>query len=388
MIDTVVLVLEQTMFNITDPKKFGFQTITDLYRRAGYDRICLNPTLADYKKGQYLPCLTLSRRIVFNRPQLTLRVQFSVPKALYKNNFDEVEDEDIDRVVNWLHTTLRSWAGVFVLPHFIELAEVSAIHYSKNLIFENGLRCQYVLDKFTKANITKRLGFNQCDYQNGGSCIKYRTNSFELAFYDKIKDLEQARNSPKKSEDKDEAVIQLNLLDGLLEARKEAMLEVLRMEVRLNRRNVIRKKLTDAGIVTDDLTFKNLFRKEWSKAVLLNQLEGIQNKFPTFLEDTSNSTEDYLLQFQINNPQATISDTLVMFGIKELAKTKGIREIREMFRLKNNDQWYRFYNKIKKWVSTCKLPPLFPIIRQQLESFESVRLINYPPLMLNSDKLK
>ena len=294
MIDTVVLVLEQTMFSIIDPKKFGFQTITDLYKRAGYDKICLNPTIADYKKGRYLPCLTLSRRIIFNRPQLALRVQFSVPKSLYKNNFDEVEDEDIGRVVNWLQNALRDWAGLLVLPYCIEQAEVSGIHYSKNLIFENGLRCQYILQKIEKANITKRLGFNQCDYQNGGSCIKYRTNSFEFAFYDKIKDLEQARNSPKKSEDKDEAVIQLNLLDDLLEARKEAMLEVLRMEVRLNRRNVIRKKLMNAGIVADDLTFKNLFRKEWSKAVLLNQLDEIQDKFPTFLEDTSNSTEDYL----------------------------------------------------------------------------------------------
>lgn len=384
----MVLVFEQDILEIKDPKKFGFQTMTDLYRRAGYDKICQNSTSIDYKERRYMPCLTLSRRIVFGKPQLALRVQFSVPKALYKNNFDEVEDSDFPKVVDWLHNILSEKMGVFVLPHYIEQAKVSVIHYGKNLVFENSLRCQYILQKIEKANMTKRLGFNKCNYDNGGCCIKYRTNSFELVFYDKIKDLEQARNSPKKSEEKGDTVIQLNLLSSLLEVKREVNLEVLRMEVRLNRRNIIKKKLLEAGTVTDDLTFKNLFKKEWSKAVLINQLDGIQKQYPIFLEDISDTSEDFLLQFQIDNPKATISEIMTMYGMKELFKTKGPREIREMFRLKNDDQWYRFYKKINMWVTKGKLLPMFPAIRQQLEVFESVKLIDYPNLISNDDRFK
>lgn len=388
MIDTVILVIEQDMFAITDPNKFGFRSTSDLFQKAGHDRIVKNPTIAEYKTYGYLPCLTLQRRMVFGKSQLGLRIQFSVPKALYGNNFDEVIDSDIDKLVTWLHDRLHDWAGVYLMPHFIHQAEVSGIHYSKNLVFENSYRCQYILQQISKADITQRLGFNKCDYQNEGICLKYRTNSFEFALYDKVKDLEQARISPKKSEEKLEAVVQLSLLNSLIKKAKESTFEVLRLEVRLNRREVIKKKIAEAGKEIKSLEFGALFKCELSQAVVLNQFDKIIANYPQVVDTKFKSKEEVLLQLQVSNPQAPIIDILAMYATNELLKTYSMREIRSMIRTKSNDQWYRYKNKVNQWSANQKLPHLFPTIRQMLIDYHPLHFTDYSTLMLNDVKLE
>lgn len=383
----MVLVFEQSMFTIPEPTKFGFKSIGDLYQKAGHDRIVKNPTISDYKKYGYLPCLTLNRRVIFGKSQIGLRVQFSIPKALFGNNFDEVTDNDLDRVVDWLETKINGWGGVLLLPHFIKKAEVSAVHYSKNLVFQDGHRCQYILQLLGRAEVSQRLRFNRCDYRNEGECVKYHTNNYELAFYDKIKDLEQAKISSKRSEEKQEAVVQLNLLDDLTEARDKKGLEVLRIELRLNRRGVIRKKLTEAGVEVDRLTLDKLFNGQWSKAVLLHQFDQITQNYPKLMENEHDSNEIYLLNFFVANPKASIMEVMASLGMKELIKRYSLREIRAMVRTKNDDQWYRFRNKMESWATGNKLPAVFPTIRKMLNDFQPTRLTNFPFLLLNDVKL-
>ena len=54
------------------------------------------------------------------------------------------------------------------------------------------------------------LDVNQTDYRNEGHSYKWHCNSYEIVFYDKIKDLEKAKHSDKRAIEKDNA-IQLNL---------------------------------------------------------------------------------------------------------------------------------------------------------------------------------
>ena len=83
------------------------------------------------------------------------------------------------------------------------------------------------------------MDVNQTDYRNEGHSYKWHCNSYEVVFYDKIKDLEKAKQSEKRAIEKDSA-LQLNLFPRFARRKK---FEILRMEVRLNKRQKIKQLL-------------------------------------------------------------------------------------------------------------------------------------------------
>ena len=123
--------------------------------------------------------------------------------------------------------------GVIVAPIDLARAPISAIHYSKNIALTDGSTPYHYINKIKEANIKLSLDINQTDYRNEGHSYKWHCNSYEVVFYDKIKDLEKARQSDKRAIEKDSA-LQLNLFQQLAQRKKK--LEILRMEVRLNKR--------------------------------------------------------------------------------------------------------------------------------------------------------
>lgn len=78
--------------------------------------------------GLYKPHLTLYRRWDGTQSTITLRVEFSIPKLLYGNNFDELSDSDFPEVIKTLRERL-SEMGVDVIQGKLEKAIVSTIHY-------------------------------------------------------------------------------------------------------------------------------------------------------------------------------------------------------------------------------------------------------------------
>ena len=73
--------------------------------------------------------------------------------------------------------------------------------------------------KIKEANIKLLLDTNQTDYRNEGHSYKWHCNSYEVVFYDKIKDLEKAKHSEKRAIEKDSA-LQLNLFRSDLQREK------------------------------------------------------------------------------------------------------------------------------------------------------------------------
>ena len=82
-----------------------------------------------------------------------------------------------------------------------------------------------------------QLDTNESAYRNDGHGYKWHCNAYEVAFYDKIKDLEKAKHSSKLAIEKD-SEIQLSFVDAFANRNK---LEFLRMEVRLNKREAIKR---------------------------------------------------------------------------------------------------------------------------------------------------
>src|SRR3989338_1442864 len=112
MIDTIVLTLNHDLFSITDHSRFSPSTIglyqPPYYRmgKNGFMKCVQNSTPDELKKGIYKPRLTITRRWGGKSYITTLRIEFSIPKLLFGNNFDEVSEADFERIIRRLRLRL------------------------------------------------------------------------------------------------------------------------------------------------------------------------------------------------------------------------------------------------------------------------------------------
>lgn len=237
------------------------------------------------------------------------------------------------------------------------------------------------IEQLSKLNVNERLDINRTDFRNGGQSIKYHANTFEIAFYDKLKDLKQAKFSEKRAEEKDNA-IQLNLLDML---EKKEPFEVLRMEARLNRRQKIGQVFGKIGIDTE-LTFKNIFDQKTAQKVLLYYLSEIQTSCPPLLRYQEKGLKDFFTDLLTNNPRIKLSLALKMVGLKGLLDGVGVREFRGMTKRFGDSSWYRINREMKRLKTPQKKPDAFSVLQKALSDFEPLKLVDFKDQMLNDDK--
>lgn len=268
MIDTIVLTLEHPHFKIMEHRRFS-PTTEFLYKSRHKLSCTQNPTKKDYADGNYKPRLTVSK---YPKPQgfiIKLRIEFSAPKLMYGNNFEEISDEDFGALLKTLKKKL-SGMGVAVSLPVLENAMVSTIHFGKNILLLDYIRCSMVLAELKKLNLWPRLDVNLRDYRNGGQVLKWHSNSYEIALYDKLKDLRQAQISPKRAVERDP----LWQPDFFKRYDLPKQTEVLRIEIRLNTRRSIRDMLKRLDIQAP-LTFSGLCKRRVAKAVILHHWETI-----------------------------------------------------------------------------------------------------------------
>ena len=340
-----------------------------------------NPSEKEKQEFGYLPRLTL-----FNRGnEEMVKIEFSAPKLIFNNNFDELEQKDFDLVVSTLRQKLKDM-GYGIFSRFLSDALVSLIHYSKNIPLTDGSTPYMYLKEIQKANITQRLDFNQTDFRNEGHSLKFRTNYHEVAFYDKLKDLEKAKISEKRAVEKDN-YIQMNLFEEVKEYKKQnkTPLEILRMEVRLNQRQKIRQILNKIGHKTEP-TFKNLFSKKIARSVLLYHLSQIEDNYPKPLYFKPKSAKDFLAQFIIDNPTVKIKDPFTAYGFQKALNEISVREIRELLKQYKRESWYRFYNKINNYGYPKNTLPIFEPIRNSISEMKPLKTVDFQNKMLNNDK--
>ena len=395
MLDTIVLLLTQDMFEIENPNKFipSAHWIFSENRRQSpgmYSR--QNPTKKDLRNGIYKPRLMLAPRVsLTGRYEIILKIELSLPKLLFGNSFEELQYKDRLPVIMKLVDVLKQM-GVITTADIIAYVPVSAIHYSKNIPLTDGSTPYHFINKIKKANIKLSLDVNQTDYRNEGHSYKWHCNSYEIVFYDKIKDLEKAKTSSKRALEKDNE-IQLNFLkqkpslrQGFggrhafypasrcreSQRRRRKKLEILRMEVRLNKRQKIRQLFNKLGIKTE-LTFKKLFKPAISKKILLHYLDELESKRPLLLDYKTSNYKALLADLIFNNPDLGPKRVLQMYGLKHALDCMNPRELREMFSTYSARSWYRLMGDVNK----IKLPAIqrpFGIIRRCLVKFKPLRL--------------
>jgi hypothetical protein len=310
MIDTVRLILEEGDFTILQPERFqpNAKTILGLGDRtlgASIVKAFLNPSKKEFG-SVYYPRLTLRRR----PPRITeLAIEFSIPKLLYGNNFDELTEQDFEAVLKVLAGKLAG-VGVYVFGELLRNAPVGAIHYGKNIILPRHVLCASVIRLLAKAPAKQWFDTNKVEYRNDGYLYKIHTNSFELAFYDKVKDLQKAKQTERRAHERDN-----DIQMGLLEYFEVAMdTQVLRMEARLNTRGQIRRMLKAIGLPDDDLRFYALFHKELAQKALLHYWEPYKAALPLVTMAQREDPSLIMSQLMKHDPDASMGTQLQRLG--------------------------------------------------------------------------
>jgi len=261
--------------------------------------------------------------------------------------------------------------GVSVLEPILAKAPISAIHFSKNIPLVDYTTPYTYLERLARINLNQRLDLNQTDFRNEGHSLKFRANSFEVAFYDKMKDLGKARISEKRAEERDNA-LQMKLFESV-EVSKP--FEVIRMEVRLNRRQKLKTTLRQAGIAAEPI-FQALFKQEIAQRVLLHYIAEIEKGYPLILSYDCKDAKDFLSDFIIHNPKAGLKKAIQMLGLRIAINEVGIREFREVTRIYGKANWYRL-NKEMLSLNYPRKEDTFAPIRQCLEEFKPLKLIDF-----------
>jgi len=372
MIDTIVLTLPQGMYTISDPDRFtpsAAWACADAFKPRHALVSKQNRTKKELLKGVYKPRLTLSNRIDRQGVrEITLKIELSLPKLLFGNNFAELRFKDFTPVADKLVAVLAGM-GVVTTAQLLAQAPVSTVHYSKNFRLTDGSTPFHYINKIKEANVKLSLDINQTDYRNAGHSYKWHCNAYEVVFYDKIKDLATSQVSAKRAIEPDGA-LQVKLLDTL---RKRSKLEVLRMEVRLNKRQKIKQLFKQLNI-TADITFKKLFKPAIAKKVLLHYLDQLECKRLVLLDARVTNDKALLAELIINNPDLGPKQIMQMFGLRKALDVVSPRELRVMFSRCSVRSWYRLMTDAQK----VKLPnahsPL-RVLREQLVKFEIIKNI-------------
>jgi len=258
--------------------------------------------------------------------------------------------------------------GVIVAHDTLATAAVTAIHYSKNIPLTDGSTPYHYINKIREAAVKFSLNTNQTDYRNEGHSYKWHCNSYEIAFYDKIKDLEKAQQSSKRAVEKDSEV-QQHLFEVF---EKRNKLEFLRMEVRLNKRAKI-KQLFNALNLTVDLIFQKLFKPAIAKKILPHYLDELENKRPALIDYTAKNDKALLAELIINNPTVSANKIFQLFGFKKALEMVTLRELRSMLSQHNQRSWYRLMADVKGIKLPTAISP-FDGIRKQLIAFKPLKL--------------
>lgn len=335
----------------------------------------LNTTKQDKELGIYTPRLTLYVQRVSGGYRRLLYIEFSAPKLIYGNNFTEVGISDYSKLCDALSESLAK-KGVHLSSNQLRYAEVKAIHYSKNIVFTDGTRPTDVISYLSKAEVSLRKKTCETKYMNGGEALHIYTNSRGLCVYDKLKELEKARKTEKGNLEKDSWCQQDYVSNFLTTVPKP--FEVLRIESRLLNRKTIVKELRRFGVnVPDRPRLKDLYNPNIAKAILLSDLTKLEIAMPSSVGGREPPKErECLAEVKRLNPDATIANTMMLFGDCIAVNKIGVTAIREILECTSR-QWYDFKKRINRYNQPTSKVNYFAEMRKQINQFKLLNLDDY-----------
>lgn len=352
MIDTVCLLIPKEKMSFPDGT-----TTWELYSKTDqYEKFVRNPSKLDKSTGKYFPRLTGYKRNYSQ--EANVRIEFSVPKLLYLNNLDELEDSDFPKVIEVLQERLRTM-GVYVLEPTLENASVSSVHFSKNIVLQDGYTSNHLISEMNKVDLRKSFDFAKTRFMNDGQSLYAHTTSHQFVIYDKIADIGKGK---KRAIDKDQTVYQRSLFDLLIKEKEKQ--EIIRFEIRLNHKQKMNKVLDGLGYQKNP-TFKGIFSEELSRKVVTDYWQKLIKERNLGLFSISLSLKDILHTLFLADKKLKPKQAIYLLGLFMLAKDEnGMRQLRTIIAKRSHDRtWYRIAkdmqeaselitkNKLRDWVT-------------------------------------
>lgn len=356
MIDTVCLLIPKDKISSLDLTGSGVPAWSLHSKTEQYEKFVKNPSKRDLDSGLYFPRLTGYKRKSFAQ-EANVRIEFSVPKLLFLNNLDELEDKDFPKVIDTLQDRLKTM-GIIVSKNLLQNASVSSVHFGKNIKLEDGYTANHLISEMNKVNLRKSFDFARSRYINDGQSLYAHTTSHQLVIYDKVADLGKDK---KRAIDKDQPLYQQSLFGEL---KKQEMLEVIRFEVRLNHKQKMNKVLEQLGYQKNP-TFKDVFSKEMAQKVVTDYWKKLIKERNLGLFSISLSLKDILRTLYLANRKIKPNRAIYLLGLFMLGKDEnGMRELRSIVGKRSHQRtWYRIAkdmqeaselitkNKLRDWVT-------------------------------------
>lgn len=327
MIDTVKLTLNVHPTIFLDNKNFdGFST-KYLQQNGSFRKVVIN-----MKSTEYLPRLTIYMRSENGANFYSLCVEFSAPKLLFGNNFEEISDADFENLLKTLQDKLFKVTGYTFTIQSLRTAKVSVCHYSKNFVFRDYTSCSTVLDAISKQDISAIYDLRLTAY-NPGHALQLHTNSLDIAFYDKVEELQRVNISPKRGVEP-HSFKQKKLLEQLTSQKP---FDVLRYEVRLAKRTKIKRLLPELA----PWDFQSLFSSKVAKEVLCSHWNPIAKNSDLLSLDSCKPME-VLQNYLIENPSASLNDALRATAGILIVHEAGHRPLKQLANKAGGTHvWYR-----------------------------------------------
>ena len=369
MIDTIILEIITNLSSVIDNSRFHPSTRV-LETIKGFLKCRNNATAEEIKKRIYRPKLTMMKR----GPMIILKVEFSAPKILWKNNLDEIEEKDFNEMVIELQNNVREMGVTLQIPQ-IENAKVIGFHPSKNIVLTNGYTSSFTLKELSKISLSQKMDIEKVSFRNGGEAIQFYANRHSAVFYDKINDL----NKPsKRAIDKDQTKYQEELFEFIKKERKS--LEVLRFEPRLSKSDKMKEILEQVGFIEEPL-LKNIFKRDLCQKIVKFYWEKLFGS-NLFLFNTYNNPQKILEMILTRYPKTKIRTAVMFVGLNLLCKDDdGIRGFRNIAgnygNYKNKTNWLALKKYIKKFDDeffTRSIHGFVKDIQEAIDKFEAFKL--------------
>ena len=376
MLDTIILLLPESKFRITNPAMFSMNP-NILKKILGYAKSENNPTAADRKSGIYKPRMTPYKR----GSNLFLKIEFSAPKILWRNNVDELCDGDFETMIEQLRLRIAEM-GVQIWTHDLKKAEVLAFHPSKNILITNNYSASLAVRELKKTEVSLLFDVDYKEFRNSGEILQFYAKCHALIFYDKVRDLPKPEA---RAIDKDQTLYQSSLFDNLF--RK---IEILRMEVRLCEKRKINEILNKLGY-SKDPTLEDIFKQEVCQKILKFYWTEFFDNYK-FIFNISNSPQRLLEILLAKSPKTTVRRAMEWIGLMTLIRDdegfRGLRAIIGKYRPKTS--WAHFKGKIERFKSDIykqNLCAFIEDIETQLNKFEPIKLDQLSTCLVKKSKV-
>jgi len=291
----------------------------------GKIKATLNVSPSEKRLGIYRPSFTYFQNPAgTNMPRYVLYAQFSVPKLIYGNNFQEVSEQELDRVTQALKDAL-GYIGLNMGAEQIRKTRVIKVDFAKNVIYGNYTSTNLIIKNIATADISTRYDVLRASFRNGGQAFHIHTGVKDVVIYDKVDDLRQAKKGDKRAIE-DDNYTQHDLLK-LFEQHKN--ISVVRFEVRLRTTRKIQLVLSKIGADIPELTFEALFSTDLARRVLSYEWELILDAIPKIA--LSDDTPDRLLaKIYDDDPMIKPLHAFAKLGMQYALSAQDTRYVRNL----------------------------------------------------------